>query len=209
MGRAQAIEPIATAYAAMPRETGPPRRLDVSNPLTAHLLGPEWYGPEANHRWMPRRASLRMGGPTAPGQKLYLQGNCSAEQLRAGPILVTVTINGSALDPAGIHPQNNAFDLPDLVHLLIRYVFLCIHYILCDVITVCVQHVRDQVEDRNDLISPGQIIFATVGYMTGAQQAYSRSAENTRTGRPRRRGGVHVAATADPGRRPSGEASRD
>ena len=102
---------ITAAYAALPREARAPQRVDVGNPLTAYLLGPEWYPNDGNHRWMPRRSTLRIEGPTGPVQELHLQGACSPEQLRAGPILVTVTVEGSTLAPAGIHPRNNSFDL--------------------------------------------------------------------------------------------------
>jgi hypothetical protein len=110
---------ITAAYAALPRERRAPERVDVSNPLTAYLLGPEWYANDGTHRWMPRRATLRLGGPTAPGQQLYLRGVCSPEQLRAGPILLTVTVDGSTPVTAGIHPRSDIFDasfpLPDSV----------------------------------------------------------------------------------------------
>jgi hypothetical protein len=102
---------ITTAYAALPREVRAPQRVDVSNPMIAYLLGPEWYPADGNHRWMPGRATLRIGGPTAPGQELYLRGVCSLEQLRAGPVLVTVTVDGSTRATAGLHPRNNSFEL--------------------------------------------------------------------------------------------------
>jgi hypothetical protein len=102
---------ITSIYASLAHGAGTPERVDVSSPLTAYLLGPEWYPNDGNHRWMPKSASLRIGGPTARGQRLYLQGTCPPEQLRAGPILVTMTVDGSTLDPAAIHPQNDSFDL--------------------------------------------------------------------------------------------------
>jgi hypothetical protein len=68
---------------------------------------------------MPRRATLRIGAPDAPGRKLYLRGDCPGEQLLAGPLDVTVTVDGSTLPPAAIRPGQNAFDLafplPDAV----------------------------------------------------------------------------------------------
>jgi hypothetical protein len=85
--------------------------VDVANPLAAPLLGSEWYAPDGNHRWMPKRATLRMAGPSAAGQKLYLRGSCPEEQLRSGPLEVTVSIDGVALPAAAIHPGENSFEL--------------------------------------------------------------------------------------------------
>jgi hypothetical protein len=60
---------------------------------------------------MPRRAALRMGAPSTGGLKLYLRGSCPGEQLRGGPLPVTVTVDGSALPAAVIRPGENAFEL--------------------------------------------------------------------------------------------------
>jgi hypothetical protein len=109
--RGPRLRNITAVYAAMPRDPGRlPLRVDAASPLTSYLLGPEWYAPDGDHRWMPRRASLRMGAPTAAGQKLYLRGNCPDEQLRAGPLPLTVSIEGTTLE-AVIHPGENAFEL--------------------------------------------------------------------------------------------------
>jgi hypothetical protein len=107
---------ITTAYASQPRDLGAPHRVDIGSALAQSLLGPEWYPLEGNHRWMPKRATLRIAGPTAPGQKLYLRGYCPPEQLRAGPITVTIAANGSPLPPATITSGGDfelAFPLPD------------------------------------------------------------------------------------------------
>jgi hypothetical protein len=114
--RGPLLRNITSAYASQPRDLGLPHRVDVGSPLAADLLSPEWYAPESNHRWMPRRASVRMAGPTAAGQKLYLRGYYPAEQLRAGPVNVSVTVNGAALAPAALSPGGNfelKFPLPD------------------------------------------------------------------------------------------------
>ncbi len=109
--RGPRLRNITEVYAAMPHEESRlPLRLDAASPLTSYLLGPEWYAPDGDHRWMPRQASLRMGAPAAPGQTLYLRGNCPDEQLRAGPLPVTVTVDGSVTE-AVIRPGENAFEL--------------------------------------------------------------------------------------------------
>jgi hypothetical protein len=109
--RGPRLRNITSAYAERPRDLRLPSRVDVANPLAAPLLGPEWYAPDGNHRWMPERATLRMAGPGAAGQKLYLHGTCPEEQLRNGPLAVTVWIDGVALPAAAIRPGENSFEL--------------------------------------------------------------------------------------------------
>jgi hypothetical protein len=72
--RGPRLRNITTAYAARPRETKLPQRVDAASPLTSNLLGPEWYPSDGGHRWIARRATVRLGGPSAACQKLYLSG---------------------------------------------------------------------------------------------------------------------------------------
>jgi hypothetical protein len=109
--RGPRLRNITSAYAERPRDLRLPASVDVANPLAALLLGPEWYAPDGNHRWMPKRATLRMAGPGAAGQKLYLRGSCPEEQLRNGPLAVTVEIDGVKLPGAEIRPGENSFEL--------------------------------------------------------------------------------------------------
>ena len=113
--RGPRLRNITTLYAALPRDTRLPSRVDVASPLTQYLLGPEWYPADEDHRWMPKRATLRMAGPGAPGQKLYLTGQCPDEQLRNGALPLTVTVEGSTLPPAEIGHTvfELSFPLPD------------------------------------------------------------------------------------------------
>jgi hypothetical protein len=110
--RGPRLRNITEVYAALPHDSGAlPLRVDAASPLTSYLLGPEWYPSDGDHRWMPRRASVRMGAPTANGQKLYLRGGCPDEQLKEGPLPVTVEVEGVKLPPAVIRPGENAFEL--------------------------------------------------------------------------------------------------
>jgi hypothetical protein len=109
--RGPRLRNITAVYAALPREAGLPLRVDAASPLTSYLLGAEWYESDGDHRWMPRRAGLRMGAPETGGQKLYLRGSCPDEQLRAGPLPVTVTVDGAVLPATAIRPGENAFEL--------------------------------------------------------------------------------------------------
>ena len=109
--RGARLRNITAIYAALPRESGLPLRVDAASPLSSYLLGPEWYPSDGDHRWMPRRASLRMGAPASPGRKLYLRGACPDELLRAGPLPVIVTVEGVTLPVTAIRPGENAFEL--------------------------------------------------------------------------------------------------
>jgi hypothetical protein len=109
--RGARLRNITALYAALPRESGLPLRVDAASPLASYLLGPEWYPSDGDHRWMPRRATLRMGAPSSRGQKLYLRGACPDELLKAGPLPVTVTVEGLALPATAIRPGGNAFEL--------------------------------------------------------------------------------------------------
>lgn len=108
--RGPRLRNITSSYRA-PVDEGLPHRIDVTSPLLAPLLGPEWYPSDGSLRWMPRRATLRMSAPTAAGQKLYLRGMCPDEQLRAGPLGVSVTAGDLVLPQAAIQPGQNSFEL--------------------------------------------------------------------------------------------------
>ena len=109
--RGPRLRNITELYAARPHETKLPLRVDAASRLTSYLLGPEWYKSDGDHRWMPARATLRIGGPPASGAKLYLRGQCPDVQLRAGPLPVTVSIDGVRLPVATINPGESAFEL--------------------------------------------------------------------------------------------------
>jgi hypothetical protein len=100
---------ITSLYARRARSAPAPARLDIASPLISYLLGPEWYPPDGTHRWMPRRATLRLAGPARAGQRLYLAGTCPEDFLRAGPLGVTVTVDGVKLAPAQV--RTSAFEL--------------------------------------------------------------------------------------------------
>ncbi len=72
----------------------PPSRVDAGNPLTAYVFGDTWHQIDNGYRWMPRRATLRLRGPDAPGATLTVQGFCPKRQLAQGPLGFTVTIDG-------------------------------------------------------------------------------------------------------------------
>jgi hypothetical protein len=95
--RLKAITSQYSSTTAQELNLTPPRRVDAGNPLMAYLLGPEWYALDGGSRWMPKRATLRIGAPQSPSDRLYLTGYCSETQLQAGPLPVRVTVAGTVL----------------------------------------------------------------------------------------------------------------
>ncbi|MCU1261319.1 MAG: hypothetical protein JWO80_4204 [Bryobacterales bacterium] len=107
------------AAANQPRKDFP-RRVDVGVPLLGYLLGSTWYPLEVDHRWMPKWASVRMGGPRTIRDKLILTGLCPEGLIRPGPLKLRVSVDGEELAEAKfIKPEEEflrSFSLPpDLV----------------------------------------------------------------------------------------------
>ena len=109
--RRSLLRNITSEYARRLVVSELPRVVDAGDPMSAWLLGPEWYPIDGNHRWMPARATLRIAAPAARGAQLRLHGYCPDEQLRAGPLRVDVMVNGKRLPSARIEPGGNAFHL--------------------------------------------------------------------------------------------------
>jgi hypothetical protein len=115
------LKAITSAYeeAALHR-FGPeaPRRVDAGNPLMEYLLGPEWYPAEGGSRWMPRRATLRIGAPRSASEKLYLTGFPPPHPSQA-MVFLRVTVNGVALPEVQLDLTGTTFNatlpLPDQV----------------------------------------------------------------------------------------------
>ena len=95
--RLKAVTTVYEDTEAQQLTLNPPLRVDAANPLTAYLLGPEWYALENGHRWMPVRASLRIGGPKSVSEKLYLKGFCSPAELENGPFGLEISVDGLPL----------------------------------------------------------------------------------------------------------------
>ena len=86
-----------------------PQRLDAGSPLLAYLLGSTWYSPIGTFRWMPARASFRIGGPRTPNQQLRLAGHCPSEQTESGPLTLSVLVDGKLLSEARINKPETSF----------------------------------------------------------------------------------------------------
>jgi hypothetical protein len=109
--RLKAITSVYEDTVAPQLSPDPPRRVDVGSPLMAYLLGPEWYSPDGSSRWMPQRATLRIGGPRLSSERLRLHGFCPDAMLRAGPVDVRVTIDGNALPEVRLQNGASLFDV--------------------------------------------------------------------------------------------------
>ena len=98
-----------TALATFPSQV--PQRVDASNPLTEYLFGPEWYPPENGSHWMPRRATVRIGGPQSGGERLYLQGFPAPVQNSQPPMPLRVTVDGIPLPEGSIDLRGTSFEV--------------------------------------------------------------------------------------------------
>ena len=107
--RGPQLRNITTLYSSLPHNDHLPLHVDVGNPLMSDLIGPEWYREEGGYRWMPRRATLKMGGPQGPNQKLHLLFYCSDEGLKGGPFDVTVQVDSDTLPAFRVEPGHNDF----------------------------------------------------------------------------------------------------
>jgi hypothetical protein len=84
-----------------------PGFIDVGNPLYSWLLGPSWSKLEFASRWMPDRATVRMGIPEN-GNKLQLEGYLPIEQLKRGQRHLKVSVAGFPLADTRINdPESN------------------------------------------------------------------------------------------------------
>jgi|SRR5579871_237292 len=113
--RGPRLRNVTAIYRAIPRTVKAPARVDAANPLDAYLLGAEWYPIDEDHRWMPKRATLRIAAPDRAGEKLHLTGGADPGLLEKGPVTVRVTANSTPLPPAMVRQEefDLAFPLPD------------------------------------------------------------------------------------------------
>ncbi len=104
---------VTNAYLTVARvrwsKTEEPRRVDVGDPLYAGQLGPGWHRLEGRHRWMGKRATVRLGGPRSPAEKLHLAGFCPVSHLVGGPIRLTVAVDGRRLGTFTVTKRNEEF----------------------------------------------------------------------------------------------------
>ncbi len=87
------------------------RLVNLADPAYSSRLGPTWYAAENGFRWMPKRATLQIGGPTAPNQRLHVFGYCPGTLLAKGPLELSARINGEELGKQPLRKSDESFDL--------------------------------------------------------------------------------------------------
>jgi hypothetical protein len=110
-GRLRALTMLYALEARHRWKREEPRRVDVAQPSFAGQLGPTWHRIEFNHRWIPRQASVRLGGPRSPLERIYINGYYPAVQASKGPLRVTVEANGISLGTWTLVEGNTPFEL--------------------------------------------------------------------------------------------------
>jgi hypothetical protein len=85
--------------------------VDVGDRAYLENLGPEWFPSEQSFRWMPRRATIKLSGPSAPAQQLHVAGYAPEVVVASGPVTLRVSASGHDLGSAVIRkPEQFAFD---------------------------------------------------------------------------------------------------
>jgi hypothetical protein len=105
------VTTLHRAVLAAKAERQLPRIIDVGAPMYASQLGEGWYPPDDKHRWMMKRASLKIGAPSGPGANLRISGFCPEVIFKDGPITLTVTVDGHSYPPSPIENSNSTFAL--------------------------------------------------------------------------------------------------
>jgi hypothetical protein len=102
----QYLKTVAAEYAERH-----PDFIDISDPMFQNRLGPTWYPAERGYRWMPKRATLKIHGPTKQGQVLEASGYCPAAVLAQGPLQVSFQADGIALGTSILTQPDQLFAL--------------------------------------------------------------------------------------------------
>jgi len=84
-------------------------RVEMGDDRHADQLGPSWYPREGSYRRMPKRASVILHGPGAPGEKLYLKGYCPAAALQGSALAVDVSVDGEKLPVVWVRKPDAEF----------------------------------------------------------------------------------------------------
>jgi len=85
--------------------------LDVGAPFFSRQIGPGWYRLEQGYRWCGRHASVYLRGPLASGEKLHVSGSMPEIQRAAGPLHLTLTVDGQSEPLKTIDGRTGEFDL--------------------------------------------------------------------------------------------------
>lgn len=91
------LQNVTRTYTALVDSQPPPPLSQSINVGTSYFndqIGEGWFGLEGSHRWSRGHAVVYLAGPASPGQKLYVAGHATDEELQAGPLHLALTIDG-------------------------------------------------------------------------------------------------------------------
>lgn len=83
--------------------------VDAGDLNAAQSFGPTWFPPEGGFRWMPKSATVRLSGPKAPSERLYVSGFAPGAVLKSGPVTMTVLADGRELGKSVIRSPDVPF----------------------------------------------------------------------------------------------------
>ena len=94
-----------------------PRSVNVGEAGYESLLGPGWWPVEDKFRWMAKSASLTLGAPSDPKDRLHVSGFCPETVAKSGPVTLIVRANGSEVGRKAlteVAPFSFALPLPKM-----------------------------------------------------------------------------------------------
>ena len=83
--------------------------VDAGDPNAKDLLGPTWYPAEGGFRWMPKSATVKLSGPETVAQRLFITGYAPKAIVAAGPVTMTIAVNGREIGKAVVKTPDARF----------------------------------------------------------------------------------------------------
>ena len=105
------LRDITRIYKDAALQTALPLRIDMGKPPTEALLGPSWYPPEDDFRWMPKTATARLGVPPQGRGEIHVEAFCVPMQVQSAPLRAWVLANGLKSPPVEIRDCNQVVNL--------------------------------------------------------------------------------------------------
>jgi hypothetical protein len=104
---------VTSEYAArMPAASvnGFSRRVDVGREIFSSQVGSEWHPIDGAFRWMPKRATVRLGGPQKPDQRLHVSGYCPAALVERGAVRMNFSVDGVNVGSVTLDRADHSFE---------------------------------------------------------------------------------------------------
>ena len=111
------ITSLYTLNAPQMLKPAAPRRVDVGDRLMSAQIGEGWHDLQTDHRWMGRRAEVRLAGPRSGSEKLRIRA-IYPEHFELGNVQVAVSVNGIPVGRGVVHDPRSVehtFPLPQSV----------------------------------------------------------------------------------------------